>query len=364
MRLARTVLPCFLCLAPGVSLLQGCAASSSTVVAAEPQQDSATVAQPPVQPFEPSAPNEIVSDRTKTERSRAVGDMIRLNLATTVEQGPPGVLRVGVGREFHTHQARQYYFIQLASAYYTWRSDTQPLVIELWERGRKIGEYADRAFNIGPDYTSALECPDSATTGLCSGLGQPMQAETPSAPARGQAAVATRPKSGENASRRSGFHAGLGLGAGAMDFAYHGSEVTPETGFSGFAWLAGSVGEKTLLGIEGTGWTKSQSGTTPRVYSLTAQATEYLSTTSGLFLGAGIGLVGYHESTDFGDRSAKGLGFSGRVGYEFGKGRVVLVPYVGIVRTFGGEDMKLDGADAGLNVAISNVQFGLSVTMH
>jgi hypothetical protein len=124
------------------------------------------------------------------------------------------------------------------------------------------------------------------------------------------------------------------------------------------------VGEKTLLGIEGTGWSGDQLGTNARVYSLMAQATEYRSTTSGLFLAAGLGLVGYRKDTDSEIRSAKGFGFSGRLGYELGRGGVVFVPYVGIVRTFGGADIKVDGRNAGLNVAISNVHFGLSVAAH
>ncbi len=362
---ARTALACLLSLTPCVSLLQGCAAASPAVVAAEPQRDSATVAQPLIQPFLSSAPNEIVSERVKAERSRAVDDMVRTDLVTTVEQGPLGILRVGVGRKFHSHQAREYYFTQLAFAYHTWEIDSHPLIIELWESGRKIGEYTDRAFLIGPAYTAPHDCPEAATTGLCSSLGESVQQETPPATtARGQAAVAVQSESTGNVRRRSGFHFGLGLGAGAMDFACDGCDVTSETGFSGFLSLAGSVGEKTLLGVESTGWTKSRAGTTARVYSLTAHVTEYLSTTSGLFLGAGVGVVGYHQDTDLGDRSANAVGFSGRLGYELGRGGVVFVPYVGVVRTFGGADMKLDGEDAGLNVAISNIQFGLSIAAH
>jgi hypothetical protein len=307
----------------------------------------------------------MVSERVKMQRSRAVGDMRRIDLVTTVEQGPPGILRVAVGRGFHSHQARHYYFIQLASAYYTWKSESQPLIIELWEGGRKIGEYADRAFHVGPGYTAPLECPEAATSGLCSSLGESVQQEAPPpTTARGQTAVAAQSEPTANARRRSGFHVGLGLGAGVMDFACQGCDITSETGVSGFLSLAGSVGEKTLLGVETTGWTKNQSGTTARVYSVTAQVTEYLSTTSGLFLGAGVGIVGYHQDTDSGDRSARAVGFSGRLGYELGTGRVALVPYVGVVRTFGGADIKVDGENAGLNVAISNIQLGLSIAVH
>lgn len=146
-----------------------------------------------------------------------------------------------------------------------------------------------------------------------------------------------------------------------MDFACDGCDVASETGFSGFLSVARAVGPKTLLGVESTGWTKNESGTTAQVYSLMANVKEYLSATSGPFLSAGVGLVGYREDTDLGDRSARSAGFSGRLGYEFGTGKVVFVPYVGLVRTFGGADMKLNGENARLNIAISNVQLGLSI---
>jgi len=183
-------------------------------------------------------------------------------------------------------------------------------------------------------------------------------------PDGGPAPAAARPRTTANVRERSGLHVGLGLGGGAMDFACKGCDDPSETGFSGFLSVAGSVGEKTLLGLESTGWTGDQLGTTARVYSLMAQVTEYRSTTSGLFLGAGLGLVGYRKDTDSPIRSAKAFGFSGRLGYELGRGGVVFVPYVGIVRTFGGADIKLDGRNEGLNVAISNVHFGLSVAAH
>jgi hypothetical protein len=290
--------------------------------------------------------------------------MLRTHLVTTVEQGPVGILRVGVGEKFHSHQAREYYFSQLAVAYHTWAVDSHPLIIELWEGGRKIGEYTDRTLLIGPGYTTPRECPEAATTGLCS-LGTSVQQEAPPATAAPVLSPQTSPGGRPAPARdRSGFHFGLGLGGGAMDFACHGCDFASETGFSGFLSLAGSVGEKTLVGVETTGWTGSQSGTTARVYSVTAHATEYLSTTSGLFLRAGLGVVGYHQDIDFGNRTASAFGFSGRLGYELGRGGVVLVPYVGIVRTFGGADMKLNGEDAGLNVAISNIQLGLSIAAH
>jgi hypothetical protein len=378
-----------------VALLQGCAGQASTgtnvapipepqeadvaadsgVAAPEPEQKP--VASPP-RPFRPSAPNEIVSEGVIAERRLVVGDMLRIDLVRAVEQGPLGILRVGVGEKFHAHHTREYHFSQLASAYYTWTADDQPLIIELWENGGKIGEYADQGFRIGPRYAAPRDCPEGATTGLCASLAESgKQVIPPVATAPGQspdtarrtspgaepAAAARPPEPVADARQRSRFHVGLGLGGGAMDFACDGCDFASETGLSGFLSLATSVGPRTLLGVEGTGWTKSESGASAQVYSLTANVTEYLSATSGLFLSAGVGLVGYREDADTGDLSARAVGFSGRLGYEIGAGRVAVVPYVGLVRTFGGADMKRNGQNARLNLAISNVQFGLSIAV-
>jgi hypothetical protein len=364
---ARHPLARLLSLTQCVALLQGCAATvgskgTDVVPISQPPRDSAAVAQRPTRPFRSSAPNEIVSEAAEGKRRLVVGDMLRTELVTTVEQGPPGILRVGVGARFHSHESREYYFRQLASAYHTWTADNNPLVIELWQGGRKIGEYTELAFLIGPRYTTPLECPENATTGLCGSLGNSGQQEPPpiaTAPDQGAAPTQQAPSG-----QRSGFQFGLGLGGGAADLACHGCDFASETGFSGFLSLAASLGEKRAVGVETTGWTNNESGTTTQVYSVMAHVTEYLSPIGGLFLRAGMGVVGYHEDTDAGDRSANALGFSGRLGYEFGMGRVSLVPYVGLVRTFGGADVKVDGVNARLNVAISNVQFGLSIATH
>jgi hypothetical protein len=133
------------------------------------------------------------------------------------------------------------------------------------------------------------------------------------------------------------------------------------TGYSAFLSVARSVAQKTLLGVEATGWTKERSGTTVRIYSLMAHLTEYLNRSSGLFLRAGLGLIGFDEDGGFRDLSANGLGFSGRLGYEFGTGSMVIVPYVGYVRGLGGAGAKADGHDTGSDVVIHNFQFGLGI---
>jgi hypothetical protein len=336
----------------------------------------AVAREPAIQPYQSSAPNEIVSERYKAERRTVVGVMLRTGLATTVEQGPPGIVRVGIGNAFHSHQAREYYFAQLAYAYDTWTVDDHPLVIELWEHGEKIGEYVEQTFHTGPGYTTPLDCPENAATGLCSSLSEPLRQEAPRAtsepgrpdaaepePAAGKPAPAAQGGTQPAPRTRSGLHFGLGLGAGAVDLTCKGCDIASETGFSGFISLAVPIGEKTLLGIESTGWIRSESEITTRVYSLMAHVTEYTSITSPVFLRAGLGVVGYSQD-DVEDLSARALGFSGRLGYEIGSGGVVLVPYVGFTRTFGGAELRSDGEEVGFDFAISNFQFGLSIGAH
>lgn len=348
-------------------------AANPAVVTAETQREPGTVQRPITQSFQSSAPNEVVSERSKAERRTVVGSMLRTGLAMTVEQGPPGIIRVGVGGAFNSHQAREYYFTQLASAYGTWTAGGHPLIIELWDRGGKIGEYSEQAFLIGPGYTTPLDCPENAATGLCSSLGQSLSQESASATTEpGRTAVTTEGPSPSaapvptvpQARTRKGFHFGLGLGAGSVDLTCESCDIASETGFSGFISLGGSIGEKTLLGIESTGWTKNESGSTVQVYSLIGHVTEYFSTTSGAFLRTGLGLVGYRDNSDLGDFSANALGFTGRLGYEVGRGGIVFVPYVGFTRTFGGAELKQDGDEVGFNFAISNFQVGLSIGAH
>lgn len=349
------------------------------VVAPEAGRNPVAAERPATQSFLSSAPNEVVSDVVKAERRRVVSDLLRIDLVRSVEQGPLGILRVEVGTSFSSHQGREYYFTQLASAYYTWIVEGHPLIVELWDAGHKIGEFTEQTFLIGPGHNISLDCPEDATTGICGSLHQPTEEQllpAPSqtgravAPARhGDATASQAPPTpgmtpSSNARDRFGFHFDMGLGGGAVDFTCDGCDFETLTGFSGFLSLAGAIGEKTLMGVESTGWTRDESGNTAQVYSFMAHLTEYLSETSGLFVRAGLGLVGYRENSSPGDLTAKAFGFSGRLGYELGAGGVTAVPYVGYLRTFGGAELKLDGNELGFDFVINNFQFGLGIAAY
>jgi hypothetical protein len=277
----------------------------------------------------------MASDAIKSDRRFIVGDLIRANIASSVEQGPPGVLRVALAPGFHTQGSRQFYFRRLGSAYHTWVAEGEALVIELWEGGAKIGEYRNGEFAM--DTLQPPSRPDS---------------------------VAPPPAPPAPVEERAGLQLQLGVGAGIADLACRGCDFSSETGVSGFFAVGSSLGPKMSVGVEATGWTRSEGGNSSRVYSLMAYLTEYLQPRGGPFLRGGLGLVGYRRERSAGDLNAKALGFSGRVGYEIGAGRVVILPYAGLVRTFAGADFEVDGNDIGFNAALSNVHFGVGIGLH
>lgn len=312
-----------------------------------------------VQAFEPSAPDEIVSEGSKSSRRFVVGDMLRTGLATTVEQGPRGVVRVGIGPNFQSSASRDLYFSKLSSAYFEWTAEKQPLIVELWDQGRKIGEYSEGAFSIGTGYTSPRGCPDAATTGLCSLNEQPGPTSVPTQVTQATPEANPAGTVAENRSEHAGLHFTAGLGGGAVRLSCDGCDS--ETSLAGYLSAAVSVGERILLGIEGTGWTQSEGA---QVYSLMAQATGYLNATSDLFVTSGFGLVGRREDSRVGDLTASGFGFSTRLGYELRVGGSVLfIPYVGYVSTLGGAEFSFNGQKVG-DYDIRNIQFGLALGLN
>jgi hypothetical protein len=159
----------------------------------------------------------------------------------------------------------------------------------------------------------------------------------------------------------SGIHRGwvitFGAGAGRPDLSCDGCTYDRDNGFSAFLSAGRVIHPSTLLGIEASGWTKTRSSTTLRVYTVMAALTQYLSR-AGFFLSGGLGLIGFDQNSDFGDISAKGLGFSGRAGYEVALGGLTVAPYVSYARSLLGAQVNGD-----FDITISNVQVGVSLVV-
>lgn len=268
---------------------------------------------------------------------RAATDVLRLGIAVRFCELRPDTLTLDLGEEAFTSASTEYNLSRLHAAYRPLTEFRRASVLELRYEDRVVGWH---------------------TGGGLTWTDKPAPRRPPPAEAQPVATVAAEPA--EDAPR-TGFHFSAGVGAGAFDQQCAGCEFDSEVGVSAFLALGGLINRQTAVGVEATGWTKDESGIGTQVYSAMAQMTRYASETSGLFLRAGVGLVGLRSDGDF---SAAGPGFVGRLGYEFGRGKVHILPYVGYIRSFDGLDLKRDGDDAGLNFVISQLQFGLGVSIY
>ena len=258
---------------------------------------------------------------------RAMADVLRLGIAIRFCELRPDTLTLDLGEGAMTSASTEYNLGRLYTAYRALTEYSPETALELRHQDRLAGWYT-----IG-------------------GLSWTEKPALPPAP----------PTEDEEEIARGGFYFNAGVGAGAFDQQCRDCETDSETGFSGLLALGGFIDPRTVIGIEGTGWTKDESGVSAQVYSAMGQVTRYLGATSGLFLRGGVGLVGYHNDDDF---SAMGPGFSARVGYELLRGKVHIVPYFGWVRTFDGIDLKRNGDEVGFNFVISQFQLGLGVSVY
>jgi hypothetical protein len=286
----------------------------------------------PSEPGQPAAPGARANDELMAGETfqRAMTDVLRLGIAVRFCELRPDTLTLDIGDGAVTSASTEYNLSRLYAAYRALTEYSPETALELRHQDKVAGWYTIS----GLSWTEKPAPPPADTTGA----------------------------EGGDETARHGFHFNAGVGAGAFDEQCRDDcEEGAETGFSGFLSLGGFVDPKTVLGVEGTGWTKDESGVSAQVYSAMGHVTRYLSATSGLFLRGGVGLVGYHDDDD---QSATGPGFMGRLGYEFLRGKVHIVPYLGYVRTFDGIDMKRNGEEVGFNFVISQFQLGLGVSIY
>jgi len=123
---------------------------------------------------------------------------------------------------------------------------------------------------------------------------------------------------------------------------------------SGNIALGGTLSPKFLLGVSTNGWTKSESGSTLTVGTLTAAARFYPSPTGGLFLTGGLGLGTVSAGVSgFGSASETGVAALLGLGYDIAVGRTIsLTPY------WNGFALNYSGGDANVG------QIGLGITVH
>ena len=157
--------------------------------------------------------------------------------------------------------------------------------------------------------------------------------------------------SGQRTQARQGVWFNVGLGYGSLGCQDCGSR---EGGLSGGLAIGGTLSSKVGIGAGTNGWSKSESGVTLTVATLTALIRFYPSTTGGFFLLGGLGIGQIRASASgFGSATETGVGALLGLGYDFRVGNnVSLTPFW---NGFAGNTKSSD-----FNVG----QLGVGVTVH
>ena len=163
--------------------------------------------------------------------------------------------------------------------------------------------------------------------------------------------IAARHQQDRQPQLRHGFWFSGGLGYGSLGC----QNCSGRTGaLSGNISLGGTLSPKLLLGVSTNGWTKSDSGATLTVGTLTAAVRFYPSATGGFFMTGGLGLGTVSAGVSgFGSASQTGVAGLLGLGYDIPVGRSVsLTPY------WNGFALSYSGGDANVG------QIGLGITVH
>jgi hypothetical protein len=264
---------------------------------------------------------------------QAVADARRLGLVGDVRQSELGTLQLTVGPAFTTATSTTYNLGRLYLAYAAYqRGYDGRIVLELMQNGERIGEY-------GKD-------------------GLRLMRELPAPPPAPSPAAGPAPRAGRG-------YAALGAGNGSADFTCERCVFERSPAISGYLILGRRLGERTVLGIEATGWQKSDESTRGRLYTIAAVALGRFDDNLPLFLSGGIGYAGYRRRMPAGTAGADALGYSARLGAELRVARgLSLAPYVGLAGSFGQPAFAFDdGTPYGLSANFSNLQVGAAIVL-
>jgi hypothetical protein len=85
----------------------------------------------------------------------ALSDVMRLRIVTSYEEVEPGLLVLVFGSGYHTSTSLAYNLRRLYAAYVdVLNYPEKDPVMELWQNGRKIGEYTREGPLVGQEYVT------------------------------------------------------------------------------------------------------------------------------------------------------------------------------------------------------------------
>ena len=280
-------------------------------------------------------PLDLSQDRPLRE---AVADVRRLGLITDIQESQPGTLQLTVGSAFSSSTSTRYNLSRLYLAYSAHqRTFTGPIILELLDGDGTIGRYTKDGLRLTRE------------------------------PAGAPAVAANAPTTDAAKSPRAGhrWYAAIGAGGGAADFSCSRCTFERSSALSGYVMVGRQITSRAVLGIEATGWTKSDDTSQGRLYTITAVALGYFDDDLPVFISGGIGYAGYWRDLPSGAIGADAVGYSLRLGAEFGlTGNLRLGPYIGFVGSFGQPVFTYAGGTPfGLSAGYNNIQLGAALIL-
>jgi outer membrane protein with beta-barrel domain len=170
--------------------------------------------------------------------------------------------------------------------------------------------------------------------------------------------------SAQHAAERHGVWIGAGLGLGSARLSCDVCRSGRTGGTAGYLRAGATVTRAVLVGLEATGWYKSQNDVDQLLGSLQAVVLLYPRPASGFYLKTGLGISQFSAKDNQDEVSSQALSMQFGVGYEVAMGRgMSIVPYANFLGSTGG-DVRFNDTVSGLSANTSLLQFGVGLTLH
>lgn len=168
----------------------------------------------------------------------------------------------------------------------------------------------------------------------------------------------------QRAAERHGVWIGGGIGLGSARLSCEVCRTGRTGGTAGYLRAGATVSKAVLVGLEATGWYRSESDIDQLLGSLHAVVLLYPRPASGLYIKTGLGLSQFSAKDDQDEVSSQALSGQIGVGYEVSMGRgLSIVPYATFLGSTGG-DVRFNDTVSGLSANTSLLQLGVGVTLH
>lgn len=177
--------------------------------------------------------------------------------------------------------------------------------------------------------------------------------------------VAAEPLASQQPARRGGQWLGFGVGTGFGRVSCPICQANRKGSISGYVKAGGTLNRRTLLGMEASGWMRSEDGADELMVALAGSVYWYPNSRKRLFYKAGLGVM--HYKTDDGPNRLTSTAFGPQLGAGYDmpiSPSVSVTPFANwLVASLGGE-LTFNGDRFRDDVGLMLIQLGVGVTWH